>query len=618
MLRKVYVPLILLALILSGMVSASRYWVGFYGSPGYDGLKGVSTMPNGDIVAVGSVSINGTTYPWVIELDRYGRVKWSRYYVLPRGEGLFRVLGTDGDGNIMAVGSLKRVVNGTLVSDLLVVKLDESGNVLWAKTYDLGATDTGTSILVSGNAIFTGGYTQIGENLATWIMRLNPYGDVVWQRIYLGVYPTFKPFLGLNGSNLLALGVLDSGSPVVLSLNPLSGGVERAVEYVNVSASSPIISASDGFYFLADGNGTCITILNASGDWNSYIPGLSGMDVVGMAYNGRGGLFAVSPAKVEGGISFYLLGTSGGKVLVSRIYRLSNIDVPGDVAVSGDSLIVVGTTERFSYVMNSEGFIARLPYNGAVGGYESRDVDPSVFTGVSEVRAVKITSKTVSAKVSKVDLSPRAVPQVAFLRVHVPNAENLAKVYVDGKILKLVDEEAIFTLSPGTHTIRVLEDGYYPYEATVSIEAGREASVTVKLIKKPKKGTLVINSTPSHATVYLNDTLVGWTPLRMNLSPGIYEVKLVKEGHAPYTVEVKVTSGKETRINAVLSALSTTSTTTSTTTRETTTSSYHSPTTSTTTTESTSKKSGGICGTASLMVIAVVSLLLWRFWHDSG
>lgn len=619
MLRRVYVPLILLALIFSGMVSAAEYWVGFYGSPGHDELKGVSTMPNGDIVAVGSVSINGTMYPWVIRLDRYGRVMWSRYYLLPTGEGLFRALAIYSDGNIVAVGSLTREVNGILLSDLLVVKLDGNGNVLWAKTYGVGTIDAGTSVLVSGNAIFIGGYTQLGDNLATWVMRLNPYSDVVWQKVYPSVYPTFKPFLGLNGSDLLALGVLGSGNPVVLSLNPLSGRVKRAVEYVNVSASSPVISASHSFYSLADSNGTCLTLLNALGDWKCYSPGFGGMDVVGMAYNGKGGLFTISPAKVQGGIAFYLLGTGRGKVLISRIYRLSDLDVPGGIAVSGDSLIVVGTTERFSSIVKSEGFVARLPYNGALEGYESRDVDPSVFTGVSGVRAVKITSKTVSAKVSKVGLSPKAVPQVAFLRVHVPNVKNPVKVYVDGKILGLVNEETVFTLTPGTHTIRIVGDSYYPYEATVSVEAGKETAMTVKLIKKPEEGTLVVNSTPSHAAVYLNDTLVGWTPFGMNLSSGMYKVKLVKEGYATYTLEVKVPSGRETRINVVLTALQTTPTTTTvTTTRETTTSSSHSPTTTTTTTTIPSKKSGGICGPASLMVIAVIPLALRKFGHECG
>ncbi|MCD6523471.1 MAG: PEGA domain-containing protein [Thermococcus sp.] len=626
--KGVHVIAITLILLFSGLVSASEYWVGFYGTPGHDALESVSIMPNGDIVAVGKVSFNGTTAPWAIRVDRYGEVLWSKYYPIPGAEGEFEALAVDEEGNIIAVGLLRKEAGSALTTDLLVMKLNGSGKVLWAKGYDAGSSEVGNSIVVGGNAIFVGGYTSIGDVPSVWILRLNPYGSVVWARAYSGLYPTFKPFLALNGSEILALGVLETGHPAVLRLNPLSGGIIDATEYTGLSTSSPIIAVGDGQYFLLNGNGTCLTVLQQGEEWTCYKPGFEGIDVSAAEY-GAGVLYALSTAKPWSGINFYVLGLEGETVRLSRAYRLSDLDVPGSLAVSGDSLVVVGSTERFSSTVNTEGFIMRLPLNGAIKGYETKDVNPSVFTGSSSARKAEVSSESLLPRIYELEVEERDAPPVGFLRITTEGTEEPTMLYVDGKFWALFGGEGVFALAPGTHEVKLAAEGYYPYETTVSIEAGEETVIRAELERKIEYGTLVISSTPSSAAVYLNGTLVGWTPLTMNLTPGRYTLEVVKEGYEPYKGTIEVSANKETTIAVELEEVKTTTTstvsTTTTTSAAPTTSSTQPLTTTSTSPQSESKtstskagevtsttKKGGICGPGTVLLLPIISPLLVR------
>jgi len=632
-LRGVHVIVITLILLFSGLASASSSWVGFYGTPGHDALEGVSLMPNGDIVAVGKVSFNGSTEPWVIRVDRYGEVLWSKYYPIPNAEGEFRAVAVDEGGNVVITGTVRRGAGTDVNSDLIVVKLDGNGGVMWARAYDAGSNEIGESIKVMGNAIFVGGYTSIEDAPTAWILRLNPYGDVVWSKAYPGLYPTFKPFLDLNGSEILALGVLETGDPAVLRLNSFSGGVIDATEFTDISASSPVITLGDGHYFLLDGIGACLTVLPQGKGWTCYKPGFEYSDVSAAEYS-KGILYSLSTAKRESGINFYILGLDNKKgVALSRVYRLSNLDVPGSLAVSGESLVVVGSTERFSSAVNTEGFIMRLPLNGAIKGYEAKDVNPSVFTGVSGVQEVEVSSKSLFPKIYELEVKEKTIKPAGFLRLTAEGAEGPIMLDVDGKFQALFNGEGVFALAPGTHEIKLTAEGYYPYETNVSIEVGKETTIKVKLERKIEYRTLVINSTPSSAAVYLNGTLVGWTPLTINLTPGRYALEIVKAGYEPYRETIEVSANKETTIAVKLEEVKTTTSSTTTTSTITTTTTSTAQTTSSAqplTTTSTSPQSesktstsrageptstakkGGICGPGTIVLLPIISPLLMR------
>jgi len=65
-------------------------------------------------------------------------------------------------------------------------------------------------------------------------------------------------------------------------------------------------------------------------------------------------------------------------------------------------------------------------------------------------------------------------------------------------------------------------------------------------------GTLVINSTPSRAKVYVDDVYFGLTPLRAEYSAGIHEVSIKLEGYKTASEKVSVRKGENTEMEIKL------------------------------------------------------------------
>ncbi|RIH90527.1 PEGA domain protein [Calidithermus terrae] len=68
----------------------------------------------------------------------------------------------------------------------------------------------------------------------------------------------------------------------------------------------------------------------------------------------------------------------------------------------------------------------------------------------------------------------------------------------------------------------------------------------------PPTGTLVIDSNPAGATVYINGQRAGTTPATLTLDSGQYSVQLTYPGYEPYRTTLSVEGGTSTRISANL------------------------------------------------------------------
>jgi hypothetical protein len=73
---------------------------------------------------------------------------------------------------------------------------------------------------------------------------------------------------------------------------------------------------------------------------------------------------------------------------------------------------------------------------------------------------------------------------------------------------------------------------------------------------KVTNGSIYFQSSPSGASVYLNNTLVGTTTFTLyNVTPGGYQVLMEESGYHPYTGTVTVTSGSQASVYGTLVAL---------------------------------------------------------------
>jgi hypothetical protein len=99
----------------------------------------------------------------------------------------------------------------------------------------------------------------------------------------------------------------------------------------------------------------------------------------------------------------------------------------------------------------------------------------------------------------------------------------------------------VLTVMPGRHTLALNADGYQ--------RESREIRITDSPVELPMvtmrvhAGTLMLTSAPSGAAVYLNDKLIPQTtPTQLSLTPGIYNVRVEKNG-ARKTESVEIRTG---------------------------------------------------------------------------
>ena len=129
-----------------------------------------------------------------------------------------------------------------------------------------------------------------------------------------------------------------------------------------------------------------------------------------------------------------------------------------------------------------------------------------------------------------------------------------AKVYLDGK--EFGESPLLLSdVSPGRHLIRVAKEGYEAYEVLENIGGDRK-KVMAQLKKVVTEGELIIRTEPSGATVTLNGRSVGKSPYEgKSLPPGIYRIRITKEGYENLEKAEIVDSGKRVEVLAQLTPL---------------------------------------------------------------
>ena len=76
-------------------------------------------------------------------------------------------------------------------SDFWVIKIDDNGEILWEETYGTEVYESASSITGTqdGNYIIAGRKNMVGGdpmNTDFWIVKINDFGGVIWQKSYGG------------------------------------------------------------------------------------------------------------------------------------------------------------------------------------------------------------------------------------------------------------------------------------------------------------------------------------------------------------------------------------------------------------------------------------------------
>ena len=115
---------------------------------------------------------------------------------------------------------------------------------------------------------------------------------------------------------------------------------------------------------------------------------------------------------------------------------------------------------------------------------------------------------------------------------------------------KLIGQTPVlnYTTSIGDYNVRLQKDDYFEEVKLITIKVGETSDISYLLEKKP--GTIVVNTTPENARIFLDGVYKGRSPMRLiNLKEGDYLVTMTMP-YASETVKVTVKSNRDSMIES--------------------------------------------------------------------
>jgi hypothetical protein len=253
-------------------------WQRTLGGSRYDGGGEMTVLPtkDGGFIMAGQTDSNDGDVSgsrerdnydvWIVRLDKEGNIQWEKSYG-GYGMDFAEAIDEAADGGyILAVNSDSPWYGDPedgFADGFFVVKLDESGNIVWRKNIgekkvsSLRQTADGGCVL-AGNILNTGGTD-------CWAVKLNPDGDIEWQ----------KTFGGTGEDSAEAIRQTSDGGYIVAgSSNSIDGDVSgvHGVKEVLEKMKTMTEEEKEYVFFPTD---FWIVKLNASGDivWQRALGG---------------------------------------------------------------------------------------------------------------------------------------------------------------------------------------------------------------------------------------------------------------------------------------------------------------------------------------------------------
>jgi len=164
-------------------------WTRAYGGTSWDGAHYVLTTPDTCFLVAGYTESFGAGGKdmYFLKLNQFGDTIWTRTYggVL---QDCAYALCIANDTGYLAVGYRNGPAAWTK-GDLWLLKMDESGDTVWSKTYGGSGEDYGISLrhTLDGNYIISGvnSYQSAGGK-DVWLLKVNTSGDTIWTKTYGG------------------------------------------------------------------------------------------------------------------------------------------------------------------------------------------------------------------------------------------------------------------------------------------------------------------------------------------------------------------------------------------------------------------------------------------------
>lgn len=215
------------AVIAKYAADGTREWLKLLGGTSYEVLYAVKQTSEGGYIAIGQASSqdgdvqgnHGQWDMWVVKLSAIGEIEWQKCLGGSNLESGFDIE-LCGDGNYIAVG-YTRSINGDVTVckgewDMWLVKLSDSGQIIWQKTFGGTGSDGGYAIKEIENV----GYIAAGWTVSpndgdvqgnhgssdAWLVRTDLNGNLIGQNTFGGTASEQARNIALTTNGWISVG----------------------------------------------------------------------------------------------------------------------------------------------------------------------------------------------------------------------------------------------------------------------------------------------------------------------------------------------------------------------------------------------------------------------------
>jgi hypothetical protein len=162
-----------------------------------------------------------------------------------------------------------------------------------------------------------------------------------------------------------------------------------------------------------------------------------------------------------------------------------------------------------------------------------------------------------TGKVDEIAKPPEEIDTQNTGAINLTSTPSGAKIYLDDKY-QGITPQTLSNLEPGTYQLRLTKSGYQDWQQEVTVSPDKTIEIFVNLtLLSPALGTIKLTSTPSGASVFLDDSFKGVSPIIIsNVPVGKHIIKVTKSGYQDWQQEINVSSDKTIEIFVYLAQLS--------------------------------------------------------------
>ena len=251
---KLQLILLCVSFVITIPLLANQFWV--KSSEQLSSGGNIVVNQNGDLFFTATMKSNLGDYDIVlVKMDGDGNVVWAKTYQATANDFAFYLLTTD-EGNFYLIGTTYSFGQGK--SDIWILKVDSDGNLLWQKSYGSVNKD----MLFKAISTSDGGclFAYLNMDISpykTVIAKIDKDGNISWQKEAQNQMYYFSLTLleDSSGGYLVGLGGFDYTS-LIIKIDS-NGNIWWEKDYTNVYHLSDMKNEENGFLILGDNGKIC-------------------------------------------------------------------------------------------------------------------------------------------------------------------------------------------------------------------------------------------------------------------------------------------------------------------------------------------------------------------------